>query len=353
MLLKRREDTSRLRRSFKEVENLKKPYQMSSREITKLVKHGQLPAVEVISSVLERITQVEDRIHAFISIMKEEALKRAQEIDKKLKEGKKVGRLAGVPIAIKDNMCTAGSRTTCGSHILENYIPPYNATIVDKLGANRATSDIGDSSEKFRDGYFSGDLIVGGNVDNVDVSAHVHSGGADDAPNVPWANVSNTPFRLYKHWVHEGGIATPLIAYWPKGISARGELRHQQGQLTDIMATCIDVGGVDYPKEYNGHKIHQPEGRSLVPVFAGAKVDRPEGIFWEHEGNRAVRRGDWKLVSKYPGKWELYNLKEDRTEMKNLIDKKPQIAAELKKMYSDWAKRCNVVPWKELTAKKK
>ncbi len=106
---------------------------MSSREITKLVKQGQLPAVEVISSVLERITQVEGRIHAFISIMKGEALKRAQEIDKKLKEGKQVGRLAGVPIAIKDNMCTAGTRTTCGSHILENFIPPYNATVVDRL----------------------------------------------------------------------------------------------------------------------------------------------------------------------------------------------------------------------------
>lgn len=167
-----------------------------------------------------------------------------------------------------------------------------------------------------------------------------------------WANASNTPFRLYKHWVHEGGISTPLIAHWPQGIKDQGKFRDHPGHLIDIMATCVDLGGVDYPEEYNGHKILPPEGRSLVPVFVGRKVNRPEGLFWEHEGNRAVRKDDWKLVSKYPGKWELYNLKEDRTEMNNMVELKPEIAAELKKMYNDWAKRCNVVPWKELNAKK-
>jgi len=106
---------------------------MSCREITKLVTLGQLPAVEVVSSVLERISQVEGMVHAFISIVKGEALKRAKEVDKKVKEGKEVGKLAGVPVAIKDNICTSGIRTTCGSHILENYIPPYNATAIDRL----------------------------------------------------------------------------------------------------------------------------------------------------------------------------------------------------------------------------
>src|SRR5206468_9315304 len=95
-----------------------------------------------------------------------------------------------------------------------------------------------------------------------------------------WANVSNTPFREYKHWVHEGGISTPLIAHWPKGIAARGELRRQPGHLIDLMATCVEVAGATYPKEAT-----PPEGKSLVGAFAGKPVER-EAIYWEHEGNR-------------------------------------------------------------------
>ncbi len=119
-----------------------------------------------------------------------------------------------------------------------------------------------------------------------------------------WANVSNTPFREYKHFVHEGGIATPLIAHWPGGISRKGGLEKQPGHLIDLMATCVDLAGAVYPKQLDGHDIYPMEGTSLRPAFAGQPL-AGRSLFWEHEGNRAMRQGDWKLVAKYPaGKWE-------------------------------------------------
>ncbi len=160
----------------------------------------------------------------------------------------------------------------------------------------------------------------------------------------PWANASNTPFRLYKHWVHEGGISTPLIAHWPSRIKTHSELHHQPGHLIDIMATCVDVGGAKYPSEYKGNRIIPMEGRSLAPAFENKPIQR-EAIYWEHEGNRAVRQGKWKLVSKHPGQWELYDLEADRTELNNLAQKYPEKVAQLKAMYESWAARCGVQPW--------
>ncbi|MCH5376466.1 MAG: arylsulfatase, partial [Planctomycetes bacterium] len=133
---------------------------------------------------------------------------------------------------------------------------------------------------------------------------------------MPWANVSNTPFREYKHWVHEGGISTPLIAHWPKGIPSdrSGVLERQPGHLVDLMATCVDLAGATYPENFHGHSIRPMEGVSLRPALRGQSLDRPNPIFWEHEGNRAIRMGDWKLVAKGPNSpWELYDLAADRT----------------------------------------
>jgi len=111
-----------------------------------------------------------------------------------------------------------------------------------------------------------------------------------------WANVSNTPHREYKHWVHEGGISTPLIVHWPAGIKAKNELRNEPAHLIDLMATAVDISVADYPKKYKGENIQPMEGRSLVPVFADKPLNR-EAIYWEHEGNRAIRVGDYKLVA--------------------------------------------------------
>lgn len=160
-----------------------------------------------------------------------------------------------------------------------------------------------------------------------------------------WANVSNTPFREYKHWVHEGGISTPLVAHWPARIKAKGELRRQPGHLIDIMATCLDISGAKYPAEFQGNKITPPEGKSLAPAFDNQAIPR-EAIYWEHEGNRAVRAGDWKLVAKGPaGKWELYDLAADRTELHDLAAKQPERVKEMTKLWEAWAKRAKAVPW--------
>jgi len=162
---------------------------------------------------------------------------------------------------------------------------------------------------------------------------------------VPWANVSNTPFRLYKHWVHEGGIATPLIAYWSDGLQARGELREQPGQLPDIMATCIDVAGATYPRERNGKFIPPLEGHSLLPILTEGKPSSREAVYLEHEGNCAVRQGQWKLVKRHPDDWELYDMVADRTEMHDLAAAEPGRVREMAHMWQEWAERCVVEPW--------
>ena len=161
---------------------------------------------------------------------------------------------------------------------------------------------------------------------------------------INWANVSNTPFREYKHFVHEGGISTPLIAHWPKGIGRRGELEHQPSHLIDLMATCVDLAGAEFPKRFRGNAIRPMEGVSLAPAFAGKPLDRGNPIFWEHEGNRAIRDGRWKLVAKENKPWELYDMLTGRTEMHNLVDAKPDLAEALAAKWDAWAKRANVLP---------
>lgn len=167
-----------------------------------------------------------------------------------------------------------------------------------------------------------------------------------------WANVSNTPFREYKHWVHEGGISTPLIAHWPSGIARQAELDHQPGHLVDIMATCVEVAKATYPAEYSAHAITPMEGHSLVPAFRGETIAR-EAIYWEHEGNRAIRAGDWKLVAKgASGPWELYNIRLDRSELNDLAKSEPARVRILSAMWQKYAERAMVLPLTPYNRKK-
>jgi len=159
-----------------------------------------------------------------------------------------------------------------------------------------------------------------------------------------WAHVSNTPFCYYKHFIHEGGISTPLIVHWPEKIKTGNKFCGEVGHLIDIMPTFLEAAGAKYPKEFKGEKIHPAEGLSLVSAFSGNRLpERP--IFWEHHGNRGVRQGKWKLVAhNEKGPWELYDMKEDRTELNNLIEKESELAKKLEDMWWEWAKRCNVLP---------
>ena len=158
-----------------------------------------------------------------------------------------------------------------------------------------------------------------------------------------WANAGNTPWRLYKHFSHEGGIRTPFIAHWPAGIKARGELRPQAGHLIDLMPTLVELAGGKYPVDRNGSAIQPMEGRSLVPsLTADGPIARTAPLFFEHDGSRAVRDGDWKLVSVVGDAWELYDLAADPTEMKNLTATQPDRVRTLSAQWLAWAKRTNV-----------
>jgi arylsulfatase len=159
----------------------------------------------------------------------------------------------------------------------------------------------------------------------------------------PWATVSNTPLRLHKQRVHEGGISAPAIAYWPGRIAKPGSITHQVGHIVDVMATCLDVAGAAHPSA-NAGSAPPPEGTSLAPVLAGREL--PErALFWEHEGSRAVRRGHWKLVAVPGGAWELYDVAADRAELKDLASQHPEHVARLEAEYKAWADRCGVLPW--------
>jgi arylsulfatase len=186
-------------------------------------------------------------------------------------------------------------------------------------------------------------------------TAGVGPGGADSylSYGLPWANASNTPFRLFKHCVHEGGISTPLIAYWPGQIAAPGTITHQPGHLIDLMATCVDVGGARYPASFNGQSIAPMEGKSLRPILEGRQRKPHQAIYWEHEGNRAVRQDKWKLVSRYQGgsAWELYDLDADRTETTDLSAKNPAKVRALSALWGAWAARVGVQPWDQVQAR--
>ena len=161
-----------------------------------------------------------------------------------------------------------------------------------------------------------------------------------------WANVSNTPFLKYKKWTHEGGIATPLVAHWPRAMEGHGQWVREPAHVIDIMATCVDVAGADYPEEFNGHDIQPMEGVSLVPALHGRDLDRQRPIFWEHEGNWAILDGKWKLVSDGPGgKWELYDMEADRTETNDLADQHPDRVRRMAAHWEGWARERNVLPW--------
>ncbi len=140
---------------------------------------------------------------------------------------------------------------------------------------------------------------------------------SDIAYDARWANMCNTPLRLYKQYAHEEGTATPMIVHWPGGIQDAGGLRAFPSHLVDLMPTVVQLSGAEYPRTFNGHAVLPMEGASLVPVLAQDQP-RDKPMFWEFSGNHAIRDGNWKLVAERSKDWELYDLSQDRSETKNL-----------------------------------
>jgi arylsulfatase A-like enzyme len=162
-----------------------------------------------------------------------------------------------------------------------------------------------------------------------------------------WAALGSTPFRRFKHFTLEGGIASPLTVNWPSGIPAgrRNTLERQPAHLIDLMPTIVELTGARYPTELKGQAIQPMEGVSLRPIFSGQRLARTQPIFWEHEGNRAVRSDNWKIVSTFPGEWELYDMASDRVELHNVAAQHRDVVAKLGAAWDAWAKRANVDPW--------
>ena len=154
-----------------------------------------------------------------------------------------------------------------------------------------------------------------------------------------WAQASNTPFRLYKQNQHEGGISSPLIVHWPKGLKTKpGSITRQPGHLIDFMATFLELSGAKYPKQVGNRTIEPLEGKSLVPIFQGQEREGHENLYFHFGTDRALRQGKWKLVSAKGGKWELYDLEKDRTELNDLSAKYSERVKKMSKLWFDIAK---------------
>jgi arylsulfatase A-like enzyme len=164
---------------------------------------------------------------------------------------------------------------------------------------------------------------------------------------LPWANLSNAPFRLFKHWVHEGGISTPLVAHWPGGVAARG-VRHDAAHVIDLLPTILAATGAHYPAEIGGHPIQALDGESLLPLLNDRPWQRERPLFWEHEGNCAIRCCHLKLVRVAGAPWELYDMEADRTELNDLAGRMKPLEVRLEEDFERWAQVCGVEPWDRL-----
>jgi len=161
----------------------------------------------------------------------------------------------------------------------------------------------------------------------------------------PWANVSNAPFRLYKHYVHEGGISTPLVVHWPSGIK-HPQTIHEPAHVADILPTILAATGANYLKELGGHEIQPVQGESFLSALLEKSWKREQPIFFEHEGHCAIRQGEFKLVRKFDHDWELYDMTTDRTELKDLAGKHKPLEDELTQKFEAWAMAHGVMDWK-------
>jgi arylsulfatase len=210
-------------------------------------------------------------------------------------------------------------------------------------------SDNGGCAEFMKEdgwGQFYPDVTNAGQKITLGNRPDLRPGGAQTfmSYELPWANVSNTPFRLFKHYVHEGGISTPLLVQWPARIPRSG-VAHSPCHITDVMPTILAAAGVRYPTELGGEAMQRPDGESLLPLLEGHPWARQQPIYWEHEGNAAARVGNFKLVRKFNEPWELYDMETDRTELHDLSKGNETRLKVMAAEYEAWANEVGVVDW--------
>ncbi|MEM8487445.1 MAG: arylsulfatase [Bacteroidota bacterium] len=261
---------------------------------------------------------------------------------------------ASWPLTPRDSYVPAWDTLSEEEQEAEAYLMAVYAAMVDRLDQN-----IGRLMTHLEaKGVADNTLVIflsdnGGCPYKFDHTPDVDAGPRDSyrSYNSEWANASNTPFRLYKQYSHEGGIATPFIVHWPNGIATPGTRSNQVGHLVDMMPTLLDVADAAYPDTYDGNQVLPMEGVSLAGVFKGEAVEERPPIYWEFWGNRAVREGPWKLVAERSKDWELYNVVEDRTELVNLVEREPDRVARMAAMYDAWAARATALSHAEGLAK--
>ena len=175
-----------------------------------------------------------------------------------------------------------------------------------------------------------------------DPSSEIGYPGSYVAFKKPWAIASNTPFRRYKRWLEEGGMVTPMIAHWPRGITQKG-ITKETGHVVDIMATCVELAKTSYPEDYQGKSIIPLKGKSLIPVFEGGEMEENRELYWEHLGHQAMRKGNWKIISKAPEfDWELFDLSKDPTELIEIGEQNKDVLEGMVNDYAKWAEKVGV-----------
>ena len=211
------------------------------------------------------------------------------------------------------------------------------------------TSDNGACYEWGPFGFDVHNRVVGAVLHEVRFLQKMGLHGSYHAVGSAWANLSNTPFRLYKHYNHEGGQCSPLIAHWPNGIKRPNRWVRTPVHLIDFMPTFLEIAGAEYPSQVEGRPIQPYEGTSLSPIFAGADTLAERSLFFDHFGASAIRKGEWKLVRcnerLNDRKWELYNMAHDRCETKDLIKGEPELFKALEQEWLAWAKRVRLAPY--------
>ena len=204
-------------------------------------------------------------------------------------------------------------------------------TLIVFLSDNGACAEVIQGTQT-RHGYF----------ENGGTHPDIYPGGPDTyaAYGRAWANAGNTPYRRFKRWMHEGGIATPFVAHWPRVIEPN-QITHHLAHIIDLMPTFIDMAGGSYPDTLFGRNLTPMEGISFLPALKGEPQEEHETLYWEHLGYNAIRHDNWKLVSE-GSEWQLYDLENDRTELNNLAATYPEKVQQLSEMWEEWAIRAMV-----------